>query len=126
MTTTAFEFLRCEYLAGCRYRLDTYQRGERMHYELYDLHSLDAKGFSQVVFEGCRREDVCSVVTAIDAVQSADVELHEETAVAKLDEPSPSVRARCLVDGREYVAHGDELQGAIADMMRQQAEAAAV
>lgn len=72
MTAAAYEYERCEYIGACRYRLDVYSVGTRAHFELHDLHSLDEHGFSQVVFEGSRREDVDSVVTAIGAVQSVD------------------------------------------------------
>jgi hypothetical protein len=64
------EFEHSSYLAACRYRLDVYRLAlGGMHYELHDLHSLDEHGFSQVVFEGGRREDVDNVVASIESVR---------------------------------------------------------
>lgn len=69
MSTPRFDWESHEYLAACRYRLDVYRNGHRRHYELHDLAMLDAQGFSQVIFEGSRREDVLAVVDSLSALQ---------------------------------------------------------
>jgi hypothetical protein len=70
-TTPVWAYDSHEYIASCRYRLDVYTNGKRRHYELHDLAMLDEKGFSQVIFEGSRREDVLAVIDSLSALQVA-------------------------------------------------------
>lgn len=69
--TPVYSYESHEYLAGCRYRLDTYRCGQRTLVELHDLQSLDEHGFSQVIFEGHRRSDAMLVVGAIEGMKEA-------------------------------------------------------
>lgn len=54
----------CSKLFGCRYRLDTWTRGERSIYQLYDLASQGPDGFSRLVVQAPWRADVQAIVAS--------------------------------------------------------------